>query len=60
MSGSRSSWTRAERLRTVIEGRRHLGQQVMEFVALTREPSDEGEIDARFAQALPKLIKVNR
>jgi exosortase/archaeosortase family protein len=60
MSGSRSSWTRAERLRTVIEGRRHLGQQMMEFVALTREPNDAGEINARFAQALPKLVKVDR
>jgi exosortase len=58
MSGSRSSWTRAERLRTVIEGRRHLGQQMMEFVALSRGPIDDDEIDARFAQALPRLVKV--
>ena len=58
MSGSRSSWTRAERLRTVIEGRRHLGQQMMEFVALSRSPIDDDEIDARFAQALPRLVKV--
>src|SRR5882724_2945281 len=58
MSGSRSSWTRAERLRTVIEGRRHLGQQMMEFVALSRGPIDNDEIDARFAQALPRLVKV--
>ncbi|HTG27467.1 MAG TPA: archaeosortase/exosortase family protein, partial [Methylomirabilota bacterium] len=58
MSGSRSSWTRAERLRTVIEGRRHLGQQMMEFVALSRGPIDDDEIDARFAQALQRLVKV--
>lgn len=37
MSGSRSSWTRAERLRTVLEGRRHLGQQVIEVVFISSE-----------------------
>jgi exosortase len=60
MSGSRSSWTRAERLRAVLEGRRHLGQQVIEFVTLTREPIDVDEIDAHFAQALPGLVKIDR
>ena len=29
MFGNRSEWTRSERLRAVLEGRRHLGQQVM-------------------------------
>jgi exosortase len=60
MSGSRSSWTRAERIRTVLEGRRHLGQQVMEFVALTRGSADLDEINARFVQALPELVRVTR
>ena len=32
MSGNRSEWTRTERLRTVLEGRRHLGQQVIEVI----------------------------
>ena len=32
MSGSPSSWTRAERLRMVLEGRRHLGQQVIQAI----------------------------
>jgi hypothetical protein len=58
MSGSRSSWTRVERIRTVLEGRRHLGQQVMEFVILSRVPIDLDQAEARFAQALPELIKV--
>jgi exosortase len=58
MSGSRSSWTRVERIRTVLEGRRHLGQQVMEFVILSRIPIDLDQVEARFAQALPELIKV--
>ena len=58
MSGSRSSWTRAERLRTVIEGRRHLGQQVMEFIVLSRGPTDPDQVEARFARGLPQLIKI--
>ena len=32
MSGRPSSWTRAERLRMVLEGRRHLGQQVIQAI----------------------------
>ena len=51
-------WTRAERIRTVLEGRRHLGQQEMEFVVLSREPVDADQLDTQFAQALPGLIKV--
>jgi exosortase len=38
MSGSRSSWTRAERLRAVLEGRRQLGQQAIEVVFISSEP----------------------
>jgi exosortase len=38
MSGSRSEWTRAERLRSVMEGRRHLGQQVIEAIFISSEP----------------------
>jgi hypothetical protein len=37
MFGSRSSWTRAERLRAVLEGRRHLGQQAIEVVFISSE-----------------------
>src|SRR5262249_43697545 len=38
MFGSRSEWTRAERLRTVLEGRRHLGQRVIEAIFISAEP----------------------
>jgi exosortase len=58
MSGNHSTWTRAERIRTVLEGRRNLGQQAMEFIALSRPPADSDEIEARFAQALPELVKI--
>jgi hypothetical protein len=59
MSGSRSSWTYAERLRAVLQGRRHLGQQMMEFVAFPHRTADLAEINARFANALPGLVKVD-
>jgi exosortase len=57
MAASPSTWTRSERLRAVLDGRRHLGQQVMELVVQTRGPVDVDLIEARFAAALPELIK---
>jgi exosortase len=56
MTGARSSWTRQERLRAVWEGRRHLGQQVMEVVLLARHPIDGGAAEEEFAKLLPNLI----
>jgi len=58
MATSASTWTRDERVRAVLEGRRHLGQQVVEFVILTRGPSEPDQAEARFGEALPTLIKV--
>ncbi len=54
-----SAWTRSERVRAVIEGRRHLGQQVMELVIETRGPLDVDQANAQFAQALPGLIELH-
>ncbi len=47
MAGSRSSWTRGERIRMVLEGRRHLGQQVMEVVFI----SSSGQLLATDAES---------
>jgi exosortase len=58
MATSPSSWTRGERIREVLEGRRHLGQQVMEFIVLSRGPTDLDQVEGRFARALPQLIKI--
>jgi exosortase len=58
MATSPSSWTRSERIREVVEGRRHLGQQAMEFIVLSRGPTDLDQVQARFARALPQLIKI--
>ena len=51
-----SSWTRGERVQTVLEGRRHLGQQVMEVVLATHGLIESKEAQADFAALLPKLI----
>jgi exosortase len=58
MTTSASEWTRDERIRAVLEGRRHLGQQVMELVIQGRGALDQNEINARFESELPRLIKV--
>ena len=58
MTTSPSTWTRGERVRAVLEGRRHLGQQVMEVVLRTRGVIDQKEAQAEFAALLPRLIVV--
>ena len=56
MTTSPSTWTRGERVQAVLEGRRHLGQQVMEVVLRARGAIDQDEAQANFAALLPKLI----
>ena len=56
MFGSPSEWTRAERLRTVLEGRRHLGQQVIEITFISREPFSAAEAESQLRDLLPKLV----
>lgn len=52
-----SEWSRRERLSLVAQGRRHLGQQVMEFVLLTPQEIKPEEAEARFAQVLPEIVE---
>ncbi|MGH8102737.1 MAG: exosortase/archaeosortase family protein, partial [Chthoniobacterales bacterium] len=56
MTTSPSTWTRGERVRAVLEGRRHLGQQVMEVILATHGLIDSTEAQSDFAALLPKLI----
>ena len=56
MFGSRSEWTRAERLRTVLEGRRHLGQQVIEAIFISSEPFSAVEAESYLRDLLPDLV----
>jgi exosortase len=56
MFGSRSEWTRTERLRTVLEGRRHLGQQVIEAIFISGEPFSAAEAESHLRDLLPDLV----
>ena len=56
MARGPSEWTRIERARLVAEGRRHLGQQVMEFVISGPNQMSPPEAENRLAGMLDELI----
>jgi hypothetical protein len=59
MSGSRSEWTRAERLRTVLEGRRHLGQQVIETIFISNEPFSAAEAESHLRDLVREVVSLH-
>jgi hypothetical protein len=52
-----SDWSRRERLSLVTQGRRHLGQQVMEFILITANDLKPEEAEAKFAEVLPEIVE---
>jgi len=58
MFGNRSEWTRSERLHAVLEGRRHLGQQVVEAIFMSNEPFYSAEAEARLRDLIHDVIVV--
>jgi hypothetical protein len=52
MASVHSTWTPNERIRQVIEARRHLGQQVMEMVFLSREPLSPADAESHLGAAV--------
>ena len=52
-----SEWSRHERVNLVVQGRRHLGQQVMEFVLLSREDVGREDAEAKFAALVQELVE---
>jgi hypothetical protein len=56
MAGAPSTWTRNERIRQVLEGRRHLGQQVMEVVFVSREQIPAADAESRFAELVREVV----
>jgi exosortase len=56
MFGNRSEWTRTERLGAVLEGRRHLGQQVIEAIFMSNEPLSAAEAEARMRDLVPGVV----
>ena len=54
-----SDWSRRERLGLIMQGRRHLGQQVMEFVLITAQETNPDQAEAKFAAVLPEIVETN-
>ena len=56
MSGSRSEWTRAERLGAVLEGRRHLGQQVIEAIFVSSGPFSDADAESYLRDLVRNMV----
>jgi exosortase len=55
-SSAPSSWTRGEKIQAVLEGRRHLGQQVMEYLLVEFRNTPAREAEEVFAAQVPQLV----
>jgi exosortase len=58
MFGNRSEWTRAERLNAVLEGRRHLGQQVIEAIFISSEPLSAAEAETHLRDVAREVVRL--
>jgi hypothetical protein len=56
MAGNPSSWTRAERLGAVLDGRRHLGQQVIQAIFISAEPFSATEAEAHLRDLVRDVV----
>jgi exosortase len=56
MFGNRSEWTRSERLRSVLEGRRHLGQQVIEVIFMSNEPLSAADAESHLRDLVRDVV----
>jgi hypothetical protein len=56
MTGSRSEWTRAERIRTVLEGRRHLGQQVLQAIFISSYPFSGADAESQLRDLVREVV----
>jgi exosortase len=57
MFGNRSEWTRSERLRAVLDGRRHLGQQVIEAIFISNEPLSAAETETHLRGFVRDVVR---
>jgi hypothetical protein len=60
MFGNRSKWTRSERLRAVLEGRRHLGQQVIEAIFLSGEPLSAAGAELHLQKLVADVLRLRQ
>ena len=51
-----AQWTRAERVREVLEGRRHLGQQVIEAIFISSEPFSGADAESHLRDLVRDAI----
>jgi exosortase len=58
MFGSRSEWTRAERLDAVLQGRRHLGQQVIEAIFISNEPLSAADAESHLRDLIRGVVRI--
>jgi exosortase len=56
MFGSRSAWTRSERLHAVLQGHRHLGQQVIEAIFMSNEPLSAADAEAHLRNLVRDVV----
>jgi exosortase len=56
MFGSRSEWTRTERLDAVLQGRRHLGQQVIEAIFISNEPFSAADAESHLRDLVRDMV----
>ncbi|HJT79550.1 MAG TPA: exosortase/archaeosortase family protein [Chthoniobacterales bacterium] len=56
-AGDPSAWTRSERLQAVRQGRRHLGQQVLEYLQMEPREITAAEAEENFARLVPRLVQ---
>jgi hypothetical protein len=59
MAAAHSTWTRDERIGLVLEGRRHLGQQVMEVVFISNEQIPAADAESRFGELVRAVVLAN-
>jgi exosortase len=56
MFGNRTEWTRSERVRAVLEGRRHLGQQVLEIIFISNESLSAGQAEMHLRDLVRDVV----
>ena len=54
--GDPSAWTRSERMQAVLQGRRHLGQQVMEYLVIEAGEIGAPQAEEAFAAKVRELV----
>jgi hypothetical protein len=58
MFGNRSEWTRTERLGAVLQGRRHLGQHVIEAIFISNEPLSAADAESHLRDLIRDVVRL--